>query len=87
MKVCQVCGKAIEFTSKAKKYCSPECRAKIKYEKDRAWLATHPGKAAEYSRKWYAANTETGRQSSRDLYRRKCLEKIKEEKENENNDL
>ena len=85
MKICQVCGNAIEFSSKAKKYCSPECRARIKYEKDRAWLAAHPGKASEYSRNWYAANTEIGKQISRDYYRHKCLRKIKEENSNEHN--
>jgi hypothetical protein len=42
MRICQVCGKTIEKSSKAKKYCSPECRAKVKYLKDRAWLAEHP---------------------------------------------
>jgi hypothetical protein len=78
LKICQVCGKTIEFASKAKKYCSPECRAHVKYEKDRAWLAARPGKAAEYSRNWYAANTEICKQASRDRYRRKCLERIEE---------
>lgn len=80
MKVCKVCGNKIDFTSRAKKYCSPECRARVKYEKDRAWLAAHPGKVAEYSRNWYAANTEIGRQVSRDYYKRKCLEKIESER-------
>jgi len=77
MKVCQVCGKPIDFTSRAKKYCSPECRARVKYEKDRAWLAAHPGKAAEYSRKYYSANAEQCKQAKKDAYRQKALERYK----------
>lgn len=73
MKVCRVCGKPIEFTSRAKKYCSPECRAKVKYERDRAWLAAHPGKAAEYSRKFYETNKESRKEASRYAYRKKFL--------------
>ena len=77
MKVCQVCGKPIDFTSRAKKYCSPECRARVKDEKDCAWLAAHPGKAAEYSRKYYAANAEQCKQAKKDAYRQKALERYK----------
>ena len=77
MKVCQVCGKPIDFTSRAKKYCSPECRARVKYEKDRALLAAHPVKAAEYSRKYYAANAEQCKQAKKDAYRQKALERYK----------
>ena len=80
MKVCQLCGKEIEFSSRAKKYCSDECRARVKYEKDRAWLAANPGKSAEYGRKWRSENIETVRQIGRDAYRRKCMKKIKEDK-------
>lgn len=79
MKICQVCGKPIEFTSRAKKYCSPECRAKVKYERDRAWLAAHPGKAAEYSRKYYEANKEYCKEASRYAYRKKCLAQYDDE--------
>ena len=75
MKICQICGKSIDFKPKAKKYCSPECRAKVKYEKDRAWLAAHPGKAAEYGRKYYAANPEKCKQAQKAAYRKKCLSK------------
>ncbi|MCC8192860.1 MAG: hypothetical protein LIO41_07490 [Ruminococcus sp.] len=77
MKICQVCGKPIDVTSRAKKYCSPECRAKVKYERDRAWLAAHPEKAAEYSRKYYAANSDYCKAVSKEAYRRKCLEQYK----------
>ena len=77
MKVCQDCGKPIDFTSRAKKYCSPECRARVKYEKNRAWLAAHPGKAAEYSRKYYVANAEQCKQAKKDAYRQKALERYK----------
>ena len=77
MKICQVCGKSIEFTSRAKKYCSPECRARVKYEKDRAWLAAHPGKSIEYAKKWREENIEIVRQIGRDAYRRKCLKKLR----------
>lgn len=81
MKVCKICGKTIEFTSKAKKYCSPECRARVKYEKDRDWLAAHPGKSAEYGRKFYAVNTERCKQASREAYRRQCLAQMQKGKE------
>ncbi len=78
MKICQVCEKEIPFTSKARKYCSPECRAKVKYARDRAWLKAHPGKSAEYARKWREENIEIVRQIGRDAYRKKCLAKMKE---------
>lgn len=79
MKVCQVCGKPIDFTSRAKKYCSPECRARVKYEKDRAWLAAHPGKSAEYARKYYAEHSEERKKARRETYRAKCLERYQED--------
>jgi hypothetical protein len=78
MKVCLICGKEIAFSSRARKYCSDECRKRVKYEKDRAWLKAHPGKTVEYSRKWREENAERVRQNSHDAYRKKCLEKIKE---------
>jgi hypothetical protein len=79
MKICQICGKEIDFSSRAKKYCSEECRKRVKYEKDRAWLKAHPEKAVEYARKWREENLEISRQKSRDAYRKKCLAKIEEE--------
>jgi hypothetical protein len=79
MKVCQVCGKPIE-SPRATKYCSPQCRAHVKYERDRAWLTAHPGKAAEYGRQWYAKNTEICKQVSREAYRKKALARIELEK-------
>jgi len=79
MKICRVCQNEIEFASKAHKYCSDECRRKVKYEKDRAWLAARPGKANEYSKKWRAANPEIVKQAGRDAYRRKCIEKLEKE--------
>lgn len=79
MKVCQACGKPIDFNSRAKKYCSPECRARVKYEKDRAWLAAHPGKSAEYGRKYYAEHSEERKQVQREAYRKKCLERYRED--------
>ncbi|HCC35985.1 MAG TPA: hypothetical protein DEQ02_10335 [Ruminococcaceae bacterium] len=81
MKTCQICGKPIDFSSRAKKFCSPECRAREKYNRNRAWLAAHPGKAAEYSRKWRKENPELVKQIGRDNYRRKVLRQIKEERE------
>lgn len=75
MKVCQICGKPIAHESRATKYCSPECRARVKYLKDRAWLAKHPKKAAEYSRRYYAANREKCLKDKRDAYRKACLER------------
>lgn len=84
MKTCRICGKPIEFGSRAKKFCSEECREREKYNRNRAWLAAHPGKGAEYSRKSREANPERAKQVARDAYRRKVLRQIKEESENEN---
>ena len=80
MKTCGICGNKIDFTSRARKYCSEECRKRVKYEKDRAWLKAHPGKSVEYARKWREENIEIVRRIGRDAYRRKCLEKIKTER-------
>ena len=80
MKTCLMCGDKIAFESRAKKYCSEACRKRVKYAKDRAWLAARPGKAVEYSRKWRARNPERVLQIGRDAYRRKCLAKFKAEK-------
>jgi hypothetical protein len=55
----------------------------VKYDYDRAWLAAHPGKSAEYGRKWYAENTRICKEVSREAYRRKSLAKIVGEKDNE----
>lgn len=49
----------------------------MKYEKDRAWLAAHPGRAAEYSRKYYAANAEQCKRAKKEAYRKKCSEKYR----------
>lgn len=78
MKTCEICGNPIDADSKAKKYCSPECRARVKYEKDRAWLKSHPGKAAEYSRKYYETHKEEYLRTKREAYRVKCIERYKE---------
>ena len=72
MKICQICGKEIPFESRAKKYCSEECRAMVKYNRNRAWLASKPGKSVEYGRVWREKNPERVRQSGREAYRRKC---------------
>jgi hypothetical protein len=82
MKTCKYCGKEFEYIRPSQKYCSNECRKHVKYERDRAWLNARPGKAAEYSRNWYHANIEIGRQSGRDAYRKKCLAKIEAERDN-----
>lgn len=82
MKRCQICGKPIEYPSRAKKYCSPKCRAKVKYQKDRAWLAAHPGKAAEYARNYYAAHADACKQAQKKRYLKKCLEKYQEDVKN-----
>jgi len=82
MKICAVCGNEIEFESRARKYCSEQCRKTVKYKRDRAWLAARPGKANEYSRKWREENPEITKQMGRDAYRRKCAEKLKEDQDN-----
>ncbi|MDR2654523.1 MAG: DUF2116 family Zn-ribbon domain-containing protein [Oscillospiraceae bacterium] len=87
MKTCQICGKPIEFSSRARKFCSDECRAREKYNRNRAWLTAHPGKAAEYSRKWREENPECANQMSRDSYRKKTLRQIEEEQQNVNKKL
>jgi len=76
VKICQICGKQIAVTSRAQKYCSEECRARVKYERNRAWLEAHPGKAVEYSRKWREENPERVRQIGRDRYRLKVIRKL-----------
>ena len=73
MRVCGICGEALK--SRRQKYCSDECRAKVKYERNRAWLAANPGKAAGYSRKWREANPEEYKAVSAYAYRKKKLEK------------
>ena len=78
MKICQLCGNAIEFSSRAKKWCSEECRKRVKYEKDRAWAKANPDKVTAYARKWYADNRELMQQQGRDNYRAKCAAKMKE---------
>jgi len=82
MKICRICGTKIEFTSRAHKYCSEECRKRVKYEKDRAWLLARPGKAAEYSRKHRAENPGLANQQAKAYYKRKILKQIKEESGN-----
>ena len=79
MKTCQLCGKAIEFGSRAKKYCSEECRKRVKYEKDRAWCKANPEKVTAYARKWYADNRELMQQQARENYRQKIIAKMKGE--------
>jgi len=79
MKTCQQCGNAIAFESRARKYCSEDCRRRVKYEKDRAWLRANPGKSVEYARKWREANPEAVLQAGRDSYKRKCMRKFEEE--------
>ncbi len=76
MRLCQICGKQIPPGSRAKKYCSPQCRARVKYLKDRAWLAAHPEKAAEYSRKYYETNREKCLKDKRDAYRKTCIQQF-----------
>ncbi len=73
MKVCRICGQFIAPESRATKYCSPQCRARVKYLKDRAWLAAHPGKSAEYSRRYYEANRDKCLNEKRKAYRNTCL--------------
>ena len=79
MKKCLLCGNPLEIDSRATKYCSEECRKRIKYEKDRAWVKANSDKVTAYARKWYADNRELMQKQSRDNYRLKCLEKMKAE--------
>ena len=79
MKICKVCGIGIDFNSRATKYCSVECRKRVKYEKDRAWAKANPEKIAGYSRKWREANPEVVLQRGRDSYRKKCMQKLESE--------
>ena len=80
MKTCQLCANPIEFGTRAKKYCSQECRKRVKYEKDRAWAKANSGKVTAYARKWYADNRELMQKQGRDIYRQKVMAKIEEEK-------
>lgn len=77
MKICQICNTDISVESKAKKYCSEECRRRVKYEKDRAWLKANPTKAAGYSRKWREANPVAAKEAALYSYRKKCMLKLK----------
>ena len=79
MKICRLCGNEIDFDSRATKYCSDECRKRVKYEKDRAWAKSNPGKMNEYARKWREANPETVLRRGRDSYRKKCIKKLESE--------
>lgn len=79
MKICKQCGKAIKFDSRATKYCSDECRKRVKYEKDRAWVLANPEKVAAYARQWYAKNREILKLDKQEAYRRNCLKKFEEE--------
>ena len=76
MKTCQLCGKAIEFGSRAKKWCSEECRKRVKYEKDRAWAKANPDKVTAYARKWYAENSKHRLKEKQEAYRRNSLKKF-----------
>lgn len=78
MRMCKICGKIIPPESRAKKYCSPECRAKVKYEKDRAWLAAHPQKPREYSKRYYSAHKEACKAAKNAAYRRICAARYTE---------
>jgi hypothetical protein len=81
---CAYCGKEFEYAlRRTQKYCSDECRKRVKYERDRAWLNARPGKAAEYSREWHKNNPEITRQAGRDAYRKKCAARFKEATEND----
>ena len=80
MKVCQLCGKTIAFDSRATKYCSEECRKRVKYNKDRAWAKANSDKVTAYARQWYADNREIRQRDGREAYRAKCLARIEEEK-------
>ena len=79
MKICNHCGKAIPFDSRATKYCSDECRKRVKYEKDRAWALANPEKVAECSRKWREENPEIVLQRGRDSYKRKLKKQFESE--------
>ena len=80
MRMCRICRKAIKPGSRAKKYCSDECRKRVKYEKDRAWVKANPGKMNDYARKWREKNPEVVLQRGRDAYRKRCLKKLESEK-------
>ena len=80
MRICQKCGKEFAETPRPRKYCSDECRKCVKYERDRAWLAARPGKAAEYGRNWYKNNLELNRKDAKEAYRKKCMERLREDK-------
>ena len=73
MRACGICGNTLKTIRQ--KYCSDECRARVKYERNRAWLIANPGKAASYSRKWREANPEEYRAVSGYAYRKKKLGK------------
>ena len=79
MKICRICGNTIKPDSRAIKYCSDECRKRMKYKKDRAWVKANPSKMNEYARKWREENPELTRQRGRDSYRRRCMKKLESE--------
>ena len=72
-KQCLCCGNSFRAIRRTCKYCSDDCRKQVKYEKDRAWLKAHPGKAADYSRRWYAANKEQALKDKKETYFKKCM--------------
>jgi len=76
-KICAQCGQEFNTARSSQKYCSIECRRKVKYAKDCAWLADHPGKAKEYSQAWYAKNRETVLAAKQIAYREKCAAAMK----------
>ena len=79
MRICKHCKNAIPFGSRATKYCSDECRKRVKYEKDRAWALANPDKVAAYAREWYAENSKYRLKDKQEAYRRNRLKKLKEE--------
>jgi hypothetical protein len=79
MKPCGLCGQPFEAARRSQKYCSDDCRRRVKYNNDRAWLARHPEKAKAYSRKWYAENKVYALADKKDAYRAKCAAAFKQE--------
>ena len=79
MKKCQKCGSPLDWTGRARKYCSDECRARVKYDRNRAWLKANPDKNAGYSRKWREENPEEAQAIAAFAYKKKRLQKMERE--------
>jgi hypothetical protein len=80
-KICALCGEAFTPNRNSAKYCSEECRKRVKYNRDRAWVAENAEKVKAYQRRYYVENGEYLRADKVEAYRLKCKEAFKKNNE------